>query len=94
MNSDDQPDENLILEEAKYKCDSCEKTFPREKALSKHFENFHEGPNPCQFCNYSFKHSVLLEAHIIKVHEKDQESNMEQIFYMKKKEISQGLLCF
>ena len=85
MNSDDQPDENLILEEAKYKCDSCEKTFPREKALSKHFENFHEGPNPCQFCNYSFKHSVLLEAHIIKVHEKDQESNMEQIFYMKKK---------
>ena len=75
-------DENLIHQDVKYKCESCFRL--KKRALSKHIENFHAGPHSCQFCSYSFKHSVLLEAHLIKVHEKNKKSSVEQIFKMEK----------
>ena len=85
---------NEIHGEVRSKCNFCGKSFSSEAPLSKHISNYHEGNYSCKYnnlgykCSYSFKNSILLEAHIFKEHEsnhhKSTTNNVEKIFKLKK----------
>ena len=85
---------NEIHGEVRSKCNFCGKSFSSEAPLSKHISNYHEGNYSCKYnnlgynCSYSFKNSILLEAHIFKEHESNHyqksTNNVEKIFKLKK----------
>ena len=51
-------------------CELCKKSFPSQKFLSDHVQNFHQGvkPNKCKQCPKSYFHNETLKAHIVKKH--------------------------
>ena len=77
------------IHEGASKCNFCDKFFSSEAPLSKHISNFHEGNYSCKYnnlgykCSYSFKNSVLLEAHIFKEHESNHRK-YTNVFELKK----------
>ena len=54
----------------KYKCDLCNKSYPRKSALSRHIKTVHEGKRfECKTCNQVFTQSGSLKTHQLEVHD-------------------------
>ena len=71
-------DSYFVEEKKQIDCDLCERSFPSEKGLIFHKNNFHTGHFPCGLCNYAFKNRVLLEVHLEKMHKNTESSDLTE----------------
>lgn len=67
INHDDQKTEDI--EENKFTCSKCNKTFLKEKKFLKHLQ-MHESPLQCTICNKPYHNQASLDKHLAK-HNKD-----------------------
>ena len=64
-------DDDIIIEETKFKCGFCNSKFTSVATLKMHVSNIHEGNKnyKCKFCEKVFGQSGTLKDHIINVHQ-------------------------
>ena len=55
----------------KFQCDMCKKILKRFDSLEYHINAIHNNvkPHKCEFCNKTFSTKIILQKHVLSVHE-------------------------
>lgn len=61
----------MVHNDKKHKCFTCNKMFGRQGSLTKHIKVVHRGEKnyPCVICNMKFSQKSNLDSHFSRVHE-------------------------